>query len=95
MQIRTQIQESKSHKEALKALEHAINQGLTNSEIDFFTEPKCLTFREYIGAKDASGGFGADDKIPAGLFIYGEENLANAPKAVFDIDDGKVAFYEL
>ena len=34
MQVRTQIQDSNASKRALKALEYAINQGLTNIEID-------------------------------------------------------------
>lgn len=95
MQVRTQIQDSNASKRALKALEYAINQGLTNSEIDFFTEPKNITFREYIGARKSEGSFRPDDNIQAGLFIYGEDNFAESPNAVFEIEDCKVAFYEL
>ena len=50
MQIRKQSQEGNRQMEMLEALEYAINQGLGNDKLDFFTKPKSITFKEYIGS---------------------------------------------
>lgn len=95
MQIRKSSQERNGQMEVLEVLEYAINQGLGNDKLDFFTKPKSITFKEYIGANDAEGYLGPNDIIPAGLFLYGRENFINTPSAVFETDNSEVAFYEL
>ena len=86
MQIRKSSQERNGQMEVLEVLEYAINQGLGNDKLDFFTKPKSITFKEYIGPNDI---------VPAGLFLYGRENFVNTPSAIFETDNSEVAFYEL
>jgi|GEM_PF-1403266 hypothetical protein len=95
MQIRKSSQERNGQMEVLEVLEYAINQGLGNDKLDFFTKPKSTTFKEYIGANDAEGYLGPNDIVPAGLFLYGRENFVNTPSAIFETDNCEVAFYEL
>lgn len=96
MQIRTKFKETEMKNEMLRVLEKAINNGLTNMSMDFFTQPKEITFGEYISAIDAEGHLSPNDKVPAGLLIWGEDNFVGSPSAVFYLDDAsKVAFYEL
>lgn len=95
MQIRKSSQERNGQMEVLEVLEYAINQGLGNDKLDFFTKPKSTTFKEYIGANDAEGYLGPNDIVPAGLFLYGRENFVNTPSAIFETDNSEVAFYEL
>nr|DAN82924.1 MAG TPA: hypothetical protein [Caudoviricetes sp.] len=95
MQIRKSSQERNGQMEVLEVLEYAINQGLGNDKLDFFTKPKSITFKEYIGANDAEGYLGPNDIVPAGLFLYGRENFVNTPSAIFETDNSEVAFYEL
>lgn len=95
MQIRKSSQERNGQMEVLEVLEYAINQGLGNDKLDFFTKPKSITFNEYIGANDAEGYLGPNDIVPAGLFLYGRENFVNTPSAIFETDNSEVAFYEL
>ena len=95
MQIRKSSQERNGQMEVLEVLEYAINQGLGNDKLDFFTKPKSITFKEYIGANDAEGYLGPNDIVPAGLFLYGRENFINTPSAIFKTDNSEVAFYEL
>ena len=46
MQIRKSSQERNGQMEVLEVLEYAINQGLGNDKLDFFTKPKSITFKE-------------------------------------------------
>lgn len=95
MQIRKQSQEGNRQMEMLEALEYAINQGLGNDKLDFFTKPKSITFKEYIGANEADGYLGPNDIVPAGLFLYDRENFVSTPSAIFKTDNSEAAFYEL
>ncbi len=83
----------------LKVLEKAINDGLSNDRLDFFTEDKALTFEQYNGAFAHWGEHRKhkpSDTIPAGLFIYGEDNFIDEPDTVFQTETvGLVAFYQL
>lgn len=86
-------------KSTLKVLEQAINDGLCNDRLDFFTEDKSLTFEDYNGAFAHWGEHRKHqptDIIPAGLFIYGEDNFIDEPDTVFQTAEiGLVAFYQL
>lgn len=95
MQIRNLNQKEKVNTEVLKALECAMNRGLTNNEVDFFTKPQEITFKEYLGAIRADGYFGPYDKVPAGLIIYQRENFTGVPSAIFETESCEVAFYAL
>lgn len=95
MQIRNNPPESNGQKEIFEVIEYAINQGLSNDKLDFFTKPKDITFKEYIGAKESEGYFRPNDIVPAGLFLYGRENFINTPSTIFKTDDSDVAFYDL
>ena len=80
----------------IKVIETAINQGLTNSEMDLLAENKNISFADYIGATNANGKYKTKDPIPAGLFIYGESNFISIPDTIFFTEMAtKVAFYEL
>lgn len=75
MQIRKSSQEGNGQKEVLEVLEYALNQGLGNDKLDFFTKPKSITFKEYIGTKEAEGYLGPNDFVPAGFFYMVEKTL--------------------
>ena len=85
----------------LKVLEQAINEGLTNSDMSFFANNKKITFMQYLfGDSDAhtitaNGAFGLWDKIPAGLFIWEEENFISIADAIFSDGKTKIAYYKL
>lgn len=80
----------------LKVLEIAINQGLDNNSIDFFTDDKNINFSDYIGAVNSNGEHTINSEVKAGLLIWGYDNFISAPDTVFDSHDGqKIAYYKL
>ncbi len=83
-------------KTTIRALEEALDNGLDNRQLDFFVEDKGLSFADYISATGSSGIHKPSGDIPAGLFIFGEENFAGKPDTVFQTAQfGSVAFYQL
>ncbi|MBR0116518.1 MAG: hypothetical protein IJM04_04470 [Prevotella sp.] len=83
-------------KTTIRALEAALDNGLDNSQLDFFVEDKGLSFEDYISATGSSGIHKPSGDIPAGLFIFGEENFVGKPDTVFQTAHvGSVAFYQL
>ena len=80
----------------LRVLERAINRGLDNSSIDFFTDDKNINFSDYIGAVNSNGEHTINSDVKAGLLIWGNDNFISVPDTVFDLRDGqKVAYYKL
>ena len=83
-------------KTTIRALEAALDNGLDNSQLDFFVEDKGLSFEDYISATGSSGIHKPSGDIPAGMFIFGEDNFVGKPDTVFHTSEcGAVAFYKL
>lgn len=84
------------NKKSIEALENALRNGLDNSQLDFFIEDKELTFADYISARESVGCHQPTDNVPAGMFIFGEDNFVGKPDTVFHTSEcGAVAFYKL
>jgi hypothetical protein len=79
----------------LSLLKKAIENGLDNSVLSVDIEPKNCTFKEYIGDFSGNGKHQIDDKVPAGVIIWNEDNFIGLPDTVFTSETEKVAFYEL
>ena len=60
-------------------------------------DPLTVSFKNFIGDLSVNGKYSIDDEVPAGLFIWGEDNFISIPCTVFtNYKNGqKVAFYSL
>lgn len=81
----------------LEVLSQAIRNGLTNGELIVNTKQLTTPFKTFLGNLSVMGIYSIDDIVPAGVFIFGEDNFISSPDAIFtDYKEGfKIGFYTL
>ena len=75
-----------------------ITNGCGNEQIQVIPNDMQISFKDFLGAHSANGAHSIDDFVPSGVFVYGEDNIADIdaiPDSTFYnyVDNFKIAFF--
>ena len=81
---------------AIKLLRELSDLGLCfENEVTIIPEELNISFKAYVGAISSTGKYKITDDVPAGVFVYGDENIIGIPDVIFRLSDKEtVLFYD-